>query len=129
MRILRDAGAKLALLVRPQKDYAPVLLDGAEDEHLRREGRDPLWREVDHRQHGTADKLLLRVPRSDRRRRPLHTEGPEVDRELVRRVARFGEILHRQNAPHPDVDLAELVPREHGNRLTAEAQAADAPLG
>src|SRR6266571_4458123 len=115
MRILRDARAKLALLVRSEEDYSAILLNGTEHEHLRAEVCDLLWREVHHRQQGPTCEFVLCVPWLNRRGRLLHAERSEVDRELVRRVSCLGEIVHRQNAADAHVDLPELVPREvHG---------------
>src|SRR5437867_3822275 len=115
MRVLRDARAKLALLVRLEENDAAIPLDRAEDEHLRAEVRDLLWREVHHRQRGPTREFVLCVPWLNRRGRFLHAERAEIDRELVRRVARFGEVLHHQYAADAHVDLPELVPRQvHG---------------
>src|SRR6185503_3219580 len=80
---------------------------------FRVERRDPSGREVRHAHHETTRQVGLLIPPADRSGRPTRAVRAEVDRQLVARVARLGEVLDGEDAPDAHLDLLEVFDRRH----------------
>src|SRR6266542_1483941 len=113
-----DPSTRLSLRIRTEHHDTPVGLHRAEAQDLGQERTNLAGREVRHGDDVSAGKVLLAVPSADRRGALLDPEGSEVDPELVRGVACFGEVLHVDDLAHAHLDLRELLHRNPSHRPT-----------
>src|SRR4051794_33595911 len=112
-----DARAEGHVRLGAEQDDAALLVGCAEAQHLGHERPDLAWREVHDGDHMAPLELLAGVVR-DLRRGALDADlRPEVDRQLPGRLARLGELVDLEHAPHAHVDREELVEGERHRRL------------
>jgi hypothetical protein len=97
-------------MVRADQHNRAGIVGKAEDQHLRHEPADLLWREIDDRGDLPADQRFATVVLGELRRGALHADlGPEIDRQFERGAARLGKRLGRDNRADANVDPGEIV--------------------
>src|SRR5213083_276074 len=118
-----DPSTELSLRVRAEQDDPSIRLDRPETKDLRHERTDLARRKVRDRDNRPTDQIVAVVPRLDRGRGPAHAVGPEIDSELVRRIARLGEVLGGNDPTDAHFDPLKVLEGDGGHGLPARETA------
>ena len=97
-------------LARPDQHDFPLGIGKTERQHFGAHRPDLARREIDHGSNLAPDQILQRIMFGDLRRRALDADRvAEIDRQLERRLARFGKGVGSGDRADADVDLEKIV--------------------
>src|SRR6266705_578411 len=118
-----DPSTELSLLVRAEQDDPSIRLDRPETKDLRHERTDLARRKVRDRDDRPTDQMVAVVPGLDGGRGRAHAVGPEIDSELVRRIARLVEVLGGNDPTDAHLDPLKILEGDGGHGLPSRETA------